>query len=428
MGAMETDEIARYLGALQREDCYRVDAVLKESPHEVTQRVSFIGANGAESGPFIRKFICRESGMGAAYERIFAAQQEGRRFKHVPRILECYARDDQLAVVMEFVQGETLQDLVYRNDPSVGLARRVFPQLCDAVSELHEEFGQPIIHRDLKPSNVILSDGGLTIIDFGIAREFKDGAAADTVRFGTREFAPPEQFGFGQTTVRSDVYALGMVLFFCLTEVIPTPAIREEGFANPRVPDALRDVVVQATAFAPERRFASARALKAAFLAACGPAEGGAAAAAPEGEVAAASAAPELAAAEFAPTASAALASPVSTPAPLPVEPASRPRLSARNIVVATLTAILLAIDLSAVVSPPESAQGNPLWYNVMQFGVFGSLLFLSLGYTFVDCQNLTARFPALSRLKRWHLWLLTTVVLFACAAILTAIGYTPAS
>lgn len=86
----------------------------------------------------------------------------------------------------------------------------------------------PVIHRDLKPSNIIVSgvryaaDAGMTfsslvIIDLGIARVWRDGADADTVKFGTRSYAPPEQFGFGQTSVRSDIYALGALLFFCLT-------------------------------------------------------------------------------------------------------------------------------------------------------------------------------------------------------------------
>ena len=439
---METDEIAQYLAALKREDCYRVDAVLKESPYETTQQVSFIGANGAESGPLIRKYIKRELGMGSAYERIYAAQQAGGRFKYVPRILECYSRDDQIAVVMEYVRGETLQDFVYRNDPSVSLAGTVFPELCDAVAELHEGFDQPIIHRDLKPSNIILSDSGLAIIDFGIAREFKADADADTVRFGTREFAPPEQFGFGQTTVRSDVYALGMVLFFCLTETIPTAAIREAGFRDARVPEPLRDVIVQATSFAPERRFASVRALKAAFtsaLARCGDYEScddgeGARRAEPTWSSGSAGAAGADAggAAEAGGTATAAYtasAAPVNT-MPVPEATGQRDRkdkLSARNIVTMVITAFFLIVDLSALVNPPTNVQQHPFWYNCMAFGVIGTLLFLSLGYTFADKKNLAARFPWLARVKTWHMWLLTVIALVVCAAIVNALGYRPA-
>ena len=265
---MEHDELAQHLESLQRESCYRVDAVLKQSPVEITQRVFFEGENGAETGPYIRKFIKRDVGIGAAYERIFTAQQRGRRFKYIPDMLECYTRDDELVVVMELVRGQTLQEVVYERDPSAQLARDIFPMLCDAVSELHREFDPPIIHRDLKPSNIILTGEGLALIDFGISREYDETAAVDTTHFGTREFAPPEQFGFGQTGVYSDIYSLGMVLFFCLTEEIPSAQARKLGFRNPMIPEELRVVIERAVALDPAMRFGSADELKTAFLAA----------------------------------------------------------------------------------------------------------------------------------------------------------------
>lgn len=267
---MENDDLSRYLDALERDDCYRVDATLKESPHELTQRVFFVGMNGAKRGPYIRKLIDRESGMGAAYTRIFEAQEAGRRFKHIPRIHECYHDERSLVVVMELVPGETLQDVVYRRNPSLQLASDVFPLVCDAVTELHESFDPPLIHRDLKPSNIMLAGDELTVIDFGIAREFRQGAETDTVKFGTRAFAPPEQFGFGQTTVQSDVYALGMLLYFCLTEKIPTQQVRDAKFAVEGVPPRMQAVIARATEIDASKRYASAAELKAAFLEAAG--------------------------------------------------------------------------------------------------------------------------------------------------------------
>ena len=265
---MEHDELAQHLESLQCESCYRVDAVLKQSPVEITQRVFFEGENGAEAGPYIRKFIKRGVGIGAAYERLFDAQRRGRRFKYIPDVLECYTRDDELVVVMELVRGKTLQEVIYERDPSTQLAREIFPMLCDAVSELHCEFDPPIIHRDLKPSNIILTGEGLALIDFGISREYDEDAETDTTHFGTREFAPPEQYGFGQTGAYSDIYSLGMVLFFCLTEEIPTAQARKQGFRNPKIPERLRAVIEKAVALDPAMRFGSADELKLAFLAA----------------------------------------------------------------------------------------------------------------------------------------------------------------
>jgi serine/threonine protein kinase len=127
---------------------------------------------------------------------------------------------------------------------------------------------QPWIHRDVKPSNVMLCNGRVKLIDLGIARTYHAGATHDTVRYGTPGYAPPEQFGYGQTSVRSDVYALGMTLAFCLTGQEPTADLRESGFANPRIPAALAKVLVRATEFDPANRYASARDLRSAIEAA----------------------------------------------------------------------------------------------------------------------------------------------------------------
>lgn len=272
---MENDPLAAYLAALARDDCYRVDEVLKTAPHETTEVVYFVGANAAELGPFVRKRIAVDAAMGDAYGHLFQAQRAGRRFRHLPRIYDVHTTGDELVVVMEYIQGRTLRDEVYECDGSLALAAQWFPLLCDGVMELHEQFSPPLIHRDLKPTNIVVSDAGLTIIDFGIARVFREGADGDTAHFGTRCYAPPEQFGYGQTDERSDVYALGMLLYYLLAERDPSPSVAAAGFAGPEVPSALRPVLQRACAFDPSARFQTVRDLKAAFLAALPAWEGG---------------------------------------------------------------------------------------------------------------------------------------------------------
>ena len=235
-----TAALAEHLASLDRDDSYRVERVLKRSSVEATELVYFEGTGGGSLGPFVRKRIDASAQIGGAYERLFAAQRAGRRFEHLPRIVDCRRVGDELNVVMEYIEGETLGALVDRLGATPDYARELYPALCDAVGELHAGFAMagetsaPVIHRDLKPSNIIVTgasctlDEGLTfsslvIIDLGIARVWRDGADADTVKFGTRPYAPPEQYGFGQTSVRSDVYALGALLFFCLTGVDPKP-------------------------------------------------------------------------------------------------------------------------------------------------------------------------------------------------------------
>ena len=267
------DELSNYLSALDRDSCYRVDAVLKQGPLETTERVYFVGEkNGAELGPFVRKRLA--PGLGGAYERVHAAQRDGVRLSHLPRIVECHRQDERLVVVMEHVAGKTLADAAAAATDRLDLVRRVFPDLCDAVSELHELFDPPIIHRDLKPGNIMVSAGGVTLIDLGIARTWHEGGEQDTTHFGTRAYAPPEQFGFGQTDVTSDVYALGMMLFFCLAGRDPVAADRERGFAGVGVPEGLRAVVARATELDPARRLRTVREFKEALLAALRAASG----------------------------------------------------------------------------------------------------------------------------------------------------------
>lgn len=265
-----TDKIQRQLDEIACDDRYRIDAVLKSSPYESTERVSLPAASaGAPPCSFIRKTIDLDSGLGFAYKRVYCAQLLGAQLSHLPRIYECSEQAGNLVVVMELVPGETLASVVDRCGPSFALAADLFPRICDAVSELHEHFHPPIIHRDLKPSNIMVSSETLHIIDFGIARSYDDAAESDTRKFGTPSFAPPEQFGFGQTDVRSDVYALGALLFFMLTGRAPSPSDRRAGFSDAAVPEAVRTIIARASAFDPERRFESARKLREAFVVSC---------------------------------------------------------------------------------------------------------------------------------------------------------------
>lgn len=279
--AAERDELGAYLAAVAREDCYRVvrplgaaarmgaDPSVAGQAGTITELVQFEGANGATLGPFVRKRIDLALGVGTAYQELCEAQCSGARFAHVPRIVECYKTGRELVVVSEFIPGKTLDAFVNEAGPSIELSLSVVPAVCAAVAELHKAFDPPVVHRDLKPANIIVSEGpsGLsaTLIDFGIARRYREGAAADTVRFGTRSYAPPEQYGFGQTSVRSDIYALGMIALFCITGEEAHGQPSAESLAHAGVTGPYADAILQATSFDPERRFASAEAFCTAF-------------------------------------------------------------------------------------------------------------------------------------------------------------------
>ena len=141
------------------------------------------------------------------------------------------------------------------------ICRRLGQQLCRLLTILHSQ-DPPVIHRDIKPENILLlPGGGVGLIDFGIARQFKAGRDTDTRHMGTRSTAAPEQYGFAQTDSRTDLYALGMTLIWLLTGRYD----REGLSAAADLPPALRRALEKATAFSPDDRFPDAAAFAAAL-------------------------------------------------------------------------------------------------------------------------------------------------------------------
>ena len=126
-----------------------------------------------------------------------------------PRIFYHAVEAGVTILVEEYIAGESMDRLAVRGEYlEERRACDLMLQLARGLSLLH---GQGIIHRDIKPSNLLVEkDGTLRLIDFDAARHVKEGAGEDTIRLGTKGYAPPEQFGYGQTDARSDIYALGM--------------------------------------------------------------------------------------------------------------------------------------------------------------------------------------------------------------------------
>jgi len=170
---------------------------------------------------------------------------------------------------MEYIEGEVLAKLLDKsNEPfSEELVLKWGTQLATVLYFLHIQ-KPPIIYRDLKPSNIIVTpDGNIKLIDFGIVIFFKTGKKKDTVEMGSLGYAPPEQFGQGQTDVRSDIYSLGVTLHQLLTKRDPAeaenpfdiPLIRT---LNPNVSIELERIIQRSTQFEPERRYEKAVELK----------------------------------------------------------------------------------------------------------------------------------------------------------------------
>ena len=407
-------ELSAFLALVQYDNRYRVDKVLKASASEVTQLVTYVSEEGAERGPYIRKYLKIGQGLGQAYSELYRAQQRGVRFEHLPQIYALYQLKDELVVVMEYVQGETLQDVVYRLDPSPQLAIEVFPQICSAVRELHERFNPPIIHRDLKPANLILSWGKVTLIDFGIARSYRAGGSSDTTHFGTRAYAPPEQFGFGQTDVRSDVYALGMLLFYCLTEREAGAQDRQAGFVAASIPEEFQLVIQHACAFDPDDRFSSVAELQQAFSVAASAflRRIGSDSKVPGGEDGNGSDGKSRPSAGASANRVAMLAQRIPVALGL-----------TWNVVLALLWLLVVAVGISSCFWPkPEMPEANyPLWFRAVEYLVFLIPSATCIAYELSDRRLLRKRLPVL---RRWPLYgeflLVAVAVPFVLAVVMT--------
>lgn len=148
-----------------------------------------------------------------------------KRLQHpmLPRIVDIFEDRDCIYIVEDFVEGITLDGLLKQQkkvDEPQGL--QWFRDLCGVLAYLHGQRPHPIIYRDMKPSNIMIQpDGSLKLIDFGIAREYKQESNADTTYIGTKGYAAPEQFGKAQTDARTDIYSLGVTMYHLLTGKSP---------------------------------------------------------------------------------------------------------------------------------------------------------------------------------------------------------------
>src|SRR5215472_2341825 len=140
--------------------------------------------------------------------------------KHLTRIHHQFTDPEHWYIVMDYIEGQTLEELLARSPKGrlpLGQVARIGIALCDVLSYLHSQ-RPAIIYRDVKPSNIMLTPWGrLYLIDFGIARRYQPGQLRDTGPLGSPGYAAPEQYGRVQTTVQTDIYGLGATLQTLLT-------------------------------------------------------------------------------------------------------------------------------------------------------------------------------------------------------------------
>jgi serine/threonine protein kinase len=184
---------------------------------------------------------------------------------NLPKVFDYFSEQGKSYLVMEFIDGETLEQRVAREGAQGQEQVLAWAlEMCAALEYLHAQT-PPVIFRDVAPDNIMVDSAGhVKLIDFGIARVFNPSKQTDTLRFGKVGYAPPEQYsGRGQTTPRSDIFALGATLHFVLTSRDPAdlpfvfPPLRD---LNPSVSAEVEQVILSAVQMDPSRRPADVRA------------------------------------------------------------------------------------------------------------------------------------------------------------------------
>src|SRR3984885_4111055 len=231
----------------------------------------------------MRSTVLREARLASAIEH-----------PNVCAIYEVGESEDEAYIVMQYVPGQSLDKIIANGAASVQLGLSVGIQIADGLSAAHQ---LGIFHRDLKPANVMLTDGGVVkILDFGLARRLSTAEAefdpskprqdpakrqlrsAYTARGGTIAYMAPEQFVTGQTSVQSDIFAVGVTLYellsgrhpFVRPETEEFQSVRAIQFAEPKplteyspqIPSELANVIQTCLNKTPSARYSSAADLR----------------------------------------------------------------------------------------------------------------------------------------------------------------------
>jgi serine/threonine protein kinase len=194
---------------------------------------------------------------------------------HIPKVREHFEWYQRLYLVMDFVDGENLEQRLVRlagRPFSEDQALRLIAPICEVLQYLHTRV-PPILHRDVKPSNIIVTPGGhVVLVDLGIAKAHLPGANQTSTfvrKAGTEGYAPPEQYtASGQAGPWSDVYSLGATLYQLLTGRVPPTAVERLTLdanlaapqqVNPAISPWVSSTLLRSLALRPSDRFQSVK-------------------------------------------------------------------------------------------------------------------------------------------------------------------------
>ena len=193
-----------------------------------------------------------------------------------PNIVEVYdvgVEEGSHYIVMEYIEGKTLKQLLKKRETlTLTEVIDIMTQLTDGISHAHDSY---IIHRDIKPQNIMIEDDGrIKITDFGIAMALNATQLTQTNSvMGSVHYLPPEQASGKSATVKSDIYALGILMYELITGSVPfkgdnaveialkhmkdkIPSVRKQ---DPSIPQSVENIILRATAKNPRNRYDSAK-------------------------------------------------------------------------------------------------------------------------------------------------------------------------
>ncbi len=179
-------------------------------------------------------------GNGEVYQKLLGVS-----CRNLPQVMEVAEGGGMVAVLEEYIQGDSLAFLLEGALFTPAEAREITLQLCNALWVLHS---LGAVHRDIKPENVIVRGNEAILIDFDASRIFKSEISHDTQILGTTGYAAPEQYGITQTDERADIYSLGVLLNIMLTGKHPSKEL-----ANGK----LGHIVQKCTMVNPKKRYKS---------------------------------------------------------------------------------------------------------------------------------------------------------------------------
>ena len=190
----------------------------------------------------------RDSGTRYIFRHFYGSSEVYQLFlticcSYLPQIMEVGEKDGRTALLEEYVQGDTLRDILECGLLTVAEARQITRQLCSALWVLHS---MGVVHRDVKPDNVIVRGKEAVLIDFDASRIYKSAIQEDTQILGTTGFAAPEQYGLSQSDGRADIYALGVLLNIMVTGEHPSRKLAVGRIGR---------IVQRCTMVSPEKRY-----------------------------------------------------------------------------------------------------------------------------------------------------------------------------